>query len=173
MSSPSVTLNTTTRASSPISNSAGQTRLPTFSTISKSISSRSSPPTAFSITWAARWQSPPNSSVLICTTGTPLTASRSASLVVQMSPTITALLICGVMRTSVFSRVVVFPEPGELITLRTKMPFSVNILRFCSAIFSLTSSTLRTTLISRVPLFRVAISMPSPAVWGWEWREPS
>ena len=42
LSSPSVTEVTITRASSPIRNSAGHTRLPTFSTISRSISSSGS-----------------------------------------------------------------------------------------------------------------------------------
>ena len=42
LSSPSVTALTITRASSPIRNSAGQTRLPTFSTSSRSISSSGS-----------------------------------------------------------------------------------------------------------------------------------
>jgi hypothetical protein len=113
-----------------MSNSAGQTRLPTFSTIRRSRASRSRLSAAFSMTCAARWQSPPNASVLTWTTGAPVVARRSASLEVQMSPTITPLRIPGMIRSSVFSRRLVFPEPGELMTLRTKTFFSANRRRF-------------------------------------------
>ena len=55
------------RASSPMRNSAGQTRLPTFSMISRSISSSGSDGSAERTMFASRWHSPPKPlSVLSC-----------------------------------------------------------------------------------------------------------
>ena len=80
LSSPSVTEETITRASSPTRNSAGQTRLPTFSITSRSRSCSGISGSALRTMLASRWHSPPNpGSVLSCVTGTCRLASRSAS----------------------------------------------------------------------------------------------
>ncbi len=75
------------RRCSPRSKPAVQTRLPTFSITSRSIRSRSRPPTAEAIMLASRWQAP---SVLICTTGRPRASIRWASIEPAMSPSMTA-----------------------------------------------------------------------------------
>ena len=70
LSSPSVTEQTIARASSPTRNSAGQTRFPTFSITSRSISSSGSAGSAERTMLASRWHSPPNpGSVLSWVTG--------------------------------------------------------------------------------------------------------
>ena len=71
LSSPSVIAATITRTSSPTRNSAGQTRLPTFSITSRSISASGTDGSAERTMLASRWHSPPKpESVLICVTGT-------------------------------------------------------------------------------------------------------
>ena len=71
LSSPSATDATIARASSPTRNSAGQTRLPTFSISSRSISSSGSAGIAERTMFASRWHSPPKpGSVLSWVTGT-------------------------------------------------------------------------------------------------------
>ena len=84
-------------------------------------------------------------------------------VVVQMSPTITAQRRSGMMRARVFCRVVVLPEPGELIMLSTKTLCAAKWVRMRSAMMSLASSTRRTTLISRLPDLRVS------TLWPWSW----
>ncbi len=66
----------------------------------------------------------------------------------------------GVQNEVKDSASVVFPEPGLLIRLSTNTPFSLKRLRFWPAMMSLASSTLRTTLISRLPLFLVSVPPP-------------
>ncbi len=71
LSSPSVTEQTIALASSPTRNSAGQTRLPTFSMISRSISSSPTSGSAVRTMLASRWHSPPKPpSVFSWVTGT-------------------------------------------------------------------------------------------------------
>ncbi len=78
------------RASSPTRNSAGQTRLPTFSITSRSSSSSGRSPIAERTMFASRWHSPPNpDSVLSWTTGTCSAAIRSASMLPWTSPSST------------------------------------------------------------------------------------
>ena len=80
LSSPSVTEETITRTSSPTRNSAGQTRLPTFSITSRSRSCSGISGSAERTMLASRWHSPPKpGSVFSCVTGTCRLASRSAS----------------------------------------------------------------------------------------------
>ena len=70
LSSPSVTDETITRASSPTRNSAGHTRLPTFSITSRSMSCSGSAGSAERTMLASRWHSPPKpGSVLSWVTG--------------------------------------------------------------------------------------------------------
>ena len=76
LSSPSVTEMTTTFARSPTSNSAGQTRLPTFSTNSSDPAGGSSSCSARCTISASRWQPAP---VLTCTARAPARRIRSAS----------------------------------------------------------------------------------------------
>src|SRR5512132_2523589 len=80
LSSPSVTDNSTTRAASPRSKAAGQTRLPTFSMKTTEPSSGASAGKASPTMRASRWQPLP---VLICTAGTPVARMRSASKLVS------------------------------------------------------------------------------------------
>src|SRR5829696_2003342 len=90
LSSPSVTEDTITRASSPMRNSAGQTRLPTFSTTSRSSSASGSSGRALRTMLASRWHSPPKPlSVLSWVTGTWRPARRSASRLPCTSPSST------------------------------------------------------------------------------------
>src|SRR4030042_6958299 len=88
LSSPSVTLRIMAFTFSPMSNSAGHTRLPTFSTIRRSRLSRSRWARTFWIMLASRWQPP---SVLICMARTPFLAMRLASTEDCISPSITAI----------------------------------------------------------------------------------
>ena len=90
LSSPSVTEQTIARASSPTRNSAGQTRLPTFSITSRSISSSGTSGSAERTMLASRWHSPPKPwSVLSWVTVRCRRERRSASRLPATSPSST------------------------------------------------------------------------------------
>ena len=112
-----MTLDTATLKSSPRSNSAGHTRFPTFSTNTRSSSSRGRASIPRCTRWASRWHPP---SVLICTAGTPQAAMRSASREVATSPSTTPQR--QGIRDRVASRRVVFPAPGDPIRFTSRIP---------------------------------------------------
>ena len=142
LSSPSVTLSRATLASSPQSNSTGQTRLPTFSMNRMSTPSRSRLSMAVMIMLLSRWQPP---SVLICTAWAPVAATRRASLSVCRSPSMTAMRNSPARSCRVRSSRVVLPAPGDEIRFRARILRSRSFSRTLAAIFSLASRTLRTT----------------------------
>ena len=134
LSSPSVTLSNATLWCSPTSNSAGQTRLPTFSTSSKSSAEGSSrccsnfrPPLTMA---ASRWQALP---VVMGTTGMPTVSKRSASSWVVMSPSSTAMLSSRAKAGRDRSSRAVFPAPGLLIRLRQSRSQLWKCSLLCSA----------------------------------------
>src|SRR4051794_21946729 len=148
LSSPSVTEMTTTLRTSPRSKSAGQTRLPTFSTNSRLPSSGCSAASARATIAASRWQPAP---VLTWTARAPALRIRSASNRVSWSPSIT---VTGrVEAATVRSSSVVFPAPGELIRLRAVIRRSSSQVRLRAA----SSSFLASTATSR------------SRVWGRSW----
>ena len=119
LSSPSATEETMIRTSSPTRNSAGHTRLPTFSMISRSISSSGICGSAERTMFASRWHSPPKPApVLSWTTGMCSEASRSASSEPCTSPSSTPTRTPST-EDSTRSSSVVFPAPGALIRFTT------------------------------------------------------
>src|SRR4051812_6007300 len=147
LSSPSVTEETMTRASSPTWNSAGHTRLPTFSTMSRSMSCRGSAGSALRTMLASRWHSPPKpGSVLSWVTGTCRLASRSASIEPCTSPSRTPTRTPSIPSANRASSSVVLPAPGELMRLITVTPWASKSARFARAIVLLASSASSTTL---------------------------
>ncbi len=146
LSSPSVTEATITRASSPTRNSAGQTRLPTFSITSRSIDSSGIDGSAERTMFASRWHSPPKPT-LVCNwvTGTCSEASRSASSEPWTSPSSTPA------RTppsppSTRSSSAVLPAPGAPIRFATVTPWRSKSSRLARAIVLLASSASSTIL---------------------------
>src|SRR4051794_32878520 len=134
LSSPSATDATIARTSSPIRNSAGQTRLPTFSTTSRSMSSSGIAGSAERTMFASRWHSPPKpGSVLICATGTCSPASRSASALPCTSPSSTPARTPS-RPASARSSTEVLPAPGALMRLTTATPAASKSARFAAAI---------------------------------------
>ena len=134
LSSPSVTLSSATLRCSPTSNSAGHTRLPTFSTQSTSrlegsrrCRSSFRPPLTIA---ASRWQARP---VVMGTTGIPTASRRSASSWVVISPSRTAILSWFERHAKVRSNRDVLPAPGLLITLRQSSFQASKCSRLCSA----------------------------------------
>ena len=150
LSSPSVTLSRAILASSPQSNSTGQTRFPTFSMNRISISFRSKAPRASMTRLLSRWQPP---SVLICTALAPVAATRRASLSVWRSPSMTAMRNSEARSVSVRSSRDVLPAPGELMRFRARMPCLANCSFRLAASFPLASRTLRITGISTISSF--------------------
>src|SRR5208337_3428498 len=152
LSCPSAILRIITFMSSPTWNSAGQTRLPTFSiTRRSSLSSGRSGITSV-IMLASRWQAPP---VFICTRGTPRRFILTASSVPVISPSITPIFRSRFSPAMVASRSDVFPAPGELIRLITYTPESEKMRLFSRAIRSFASSIFEATfnfIINRPPI---------------------
>ena len=139
LSSPSGTLKIMAFAEAPVSNSAGQTRFPTFSRIARS---RPSVPSAASpclVMSASRWHMPP---VCSCTAFTFVCAIRNASTSESMSASMTPIFISSRRSSMVFSSVVVFPAPGEDIRFRRNTPFSFSSFLRSSACLSLSAKTL-------------------------------
>ena len=109
LSSPSGTDKIMTLAFSPKSKSVGHTRLPTFSTIIRSRRSRSSTSMARLIMALSRWHAPP---VLICTAAIPCALIFSASTLLAISPSMTAMLNSSRRASIVAKMVEVLPDPG-------------------------------------------------------------
>src|SRR5579875_935847 len=159
LSSPSVVLTTTTRASSPRSQAAGQTRLPMFSMSSRAQCVRSIFARASRTICASRWQAP---RVLICTASAPAASMRSASALVSMSPSITAIRSSGRSRLTLCSSSVVLPAPGELIRLSARRPRAASVRRISAATVSLTArmfcAIVTLTTINASPDFNTVLS---------------
>src|SRR3954451_10472726 len=159
LSSPSVTDATTTLAASPRSNSAGQTRLPPFSTKTRDPRAGRSSSSARASMSASRWQPAP---VLIWTTGAPALRIRSASRRVSCSPSTTAIGRLDASSVIVRCSRDVLPEPGELMRLRATMPCSASQARLWSARWSFFAS--RAVSISTSP---GSGSWTCSCTWGW------
>src|SRR6201999_2438388 len=134
LSSPSVTEDNIAFACSPTSNSAGQTRLPTFSMITRSNPGRSRPGSARLTMGASRWHSPPNPLLVLSSdTWAPRPLSFAASRSVAMSPSTTPIENSPASSSSVACNTVVLPDPGELIRLTARIPLLSNAARLASA----------------------------------------
>ncbi len=110
LSSPSGTERRVMCRTAPVSNSAGQTRLPTFSRTMRSKCSLPKPRSPCRVMSASRWHIPP---VWSCTAGTPsreiASASTDESMSASMTPQRTLPARCGASAL----RSVVLPEPGD------------------------------------------------------------
>src|SRR5690606_9359527 len=155
LSAPSVTDMITTFARSPRSNSAGQTRLPTFSIITTEPSGGPSSRIPRATMSASRWQPLP---VLICTAAQPVARIRSASRPLAWSPSTTDTASSPPTSRMVRSSSVVLPAPGELIRLSATIPCSAKKRRFDAASWSFLASTSSSSVITRV--------WPCPCSWG-------
>jgi len=152
LSSPSVTLITTTLLDSPRSNKAGQTKFPTFSIKRIELSSTESFFKANSTIPASRWQPVP---VFICMAGAPAFSILWASNKVCWSPSMTNIFRDEISFRIVFSRMLVLPEPGELTRFKQRILLSAKSCR-------LSCATL--LLPERISRFRFI------SFWcGWEW----
>ena len=136
LSSPSGTDRIMTFAFSPRSKSVGHTRLPTFSTMMRSRRARSSTSTARLSMALSRWHAPP---VLICTAGMPWALMRSASTLLAMSPSMTAMLNSSRSASMVARMVDVLPDPGLAKRSSTNTRFSANRARSSEASWSFLS----------------------------------
>ena len=139
MSSPSGTDRIIALLDAPVSNSAGQTRLPTFSRMAMSTSSVPSASRPWRVISAVRWHIPP---VCSCTAFAPafctVCASTSESISASIMPMRSSSFSASIVRTSV----VVFPLPGEDMRLRRKRPLSFSSARRESASLLLSANTL-------------------------------
>ena len=139
LSSPSGMLRIMAFFTAPVSNSAGHTRFPTFSRITRSRPSASRPASPWLVISASRWHIPPVCSWI---TFAPVVEMVAASTSESMSASMTPICISSCKAAIVLLRVVVFPEPGEDMRLRRKRCFSFKSLRSKSACSSLFSKTL-------------------------------
>ena len=139
LSSPSGTERMTTFSAEPVSNSAGHTRLPTFS---RNTTSRSSVPIS-RMPWrdisASRWHMPPVWSWMDLT---PRSAMVFASTSESMSASMTPIRISSLRRLMTALRVVVLPDPGEDMILMYSSFSSFSVPRSTSASASLSSRML-------------------------------
>ena len=101
---------------------------------------------------ASRWHSPPNPlAVFTSATGTPVAASRSASMAVSMSPSITPTRSSGASRAKTSHKRVVLPAPGDDITFTTATLAAAKSLRLASAVRSFSPRILSSTSTRRSP----------------------
>src|SRR5450755_512883 len=167
LSSPSVVLTTTALRSSPRSQPAGQTRLPTFSTKSMSIASRSICVRAARTICASRWQAP---CVMIWMLSPPAASMRSASAAVSTAPSITPSLKRPFRCLIVCSSNVVLPAPAELIILIVRRPRACSVCRISRATSSLAARmfctmeifAIRELLLRRLILARFDFHVENP-----------
>ena len=140
LSSPSGTDKIIALHTAPVSNSAGQTRFPTFSRMTRSAPPRSTLSSPWRVISASRWHIPPVCSWM---EGIPVAAwIFTASTSLSMSASITATRILSFSRLMVRISVVVLPLPGEDIRLSRKTPRRLSSLRSSSASLSLSAKTL-------------------------------
>ena len=142
----------------PVSNSAGQTRLPTFSIKTTECSAGGSASSARSIMAASRWQHLP---VLICSARVPVARMRSASLSVSWSPSIT-MVGTSESALSVAQRSSVFPDPGLETRFSASAPSLAKSARFLAA-----TASLRARMSSSIEMARPADISASCECAGW------
>ena len=123
----------------PVSNSAGQTRLPTFSRMASSTSPVPRPSRPWRVMPASRWHMPPVCSWMAFA---PAAEMVRASTSESMSASITPIFISSFSASMVRVRVVVLPEPGLDIRFRRNTPFSFSSARSFAASSSLEANTL-------------------------------
>ncbi len=153
LSSPSGTERMATFTLAPVSNSAGHTRLPTFSRMARSSGAAPASAVAASSSarpWrhiaASRWHMPP---VCSCTATTPVSAMVRASTSESMSASITPMDNSSLSAATVRRSVVVLPEPGLLMRFSRKVPRACSSSRRASAARSLLANTLCFTSMTR------------------------
>ena len=135
-----------------MSNSAGHTRFPMFSSTIRSVSGKSACSSASVTICASIWHSPP---LWICTLSTPVfSAMRLASTSVSISTSIATTLILLFISLISLVRSVVFPLPGEDITLIMNAPFFRSDARSSSATLSLLEKILSLTAITFISIPR-------------------
>ena len=140
LSWPSGTLKIMAFLQLPVSNSAGQTRLPTFSRITRSRFSSGTLSRPWRVISASRWHMPP---VWSWMEGMPVASLiLRASTSLSISASITAMRSLSFSRPMVRMRVVVLPLPGEDMRFRRNTPLSFNSLRRSAASSSLLANTL-------------------------------
>ena len=156
LSSPSGTLKIMALFTAPVSNSAGQTRLPTFSRMARSTSfvPRLSIPCL--VISASRWHMPP---VWIWIAFAPVCAIVSASTSESMSASMTPMRISSFNAPIVRTSVVVFPDPGEDIRFRRNVLSAFNSERSTSASLSLSSRMFFLISITLNSLIRMPLSL--------------
>ena len=163
LSSPSGTERIVTLAEAPVSNSAGHTRLPTFSRKTRSASSAARPSSPCEHMAASRWHMPPVWSWIV---RTPVVETAAASTSESMSASMTATESSGESSRTVRRSVVVLPEPGEDMRFTRKVPLVLRLARSSSARRSLSAKTLCLTSRTRYPSIRM------PLWYAWERAGP-
>ena len=111
-------------ATAPVSNSAGHTRLPTFSRMTRSSWSMGTLSRPWRVISASRWHMPPVCSWMdaMPVASLILMASTSESI----SASITAMRSLSLSRPMVWMRVVVLPLPGEDMRFRRNTPWALS-----------------------------------------------
>ena len=118
LSSPSGTERIMAFFTAPVSNSAGQTRLPTFSRMARSMFSVPRPSRPWRVMPASRWHMPPVCSWI---TFAPLVEMVAASTSESISASMTPMRRSSFRALMVAMRVVVLPLPGEDMRLSRKV----------------------------------------------------
>ena len=176
LSSPSGTLSSMTRFWAPVSNSAGQMRLPTFSSTTRSKWSAPSSSSAVLVMPASMWHMPP---VWAWTALAPSFSMRTASTSESTSASMTAISNLSFMSRMVRSKRVVFPAPGDAIRLMSSVPFSFSSPRKTSASRSLDAVTVSFSSMMRIvfpfPIFlclycKGLSRKTQERVWETSWR---
>ena len=148
LSSPSGTESSIILRCAPVSNSAGHTRLPIFSSTIRSQSSKFACASASLTISASMWQSPP---LWICTLSMPApSAIRRASTSVSISTSIATTLSLFFRFLSNAVSKVVFPLPGDDITLSKNVPLFASDALIESAVLSLFENMLSFTDITLI-----------------------
>ena len=138
----------------PVSNSAGQTRLPTFSRIAKSMSPVPRPSNPCRVISASRWHIPPVCSWIDFA---PVPAMARASTSESMSASITPMRSSSLRAAMVLRSVVVLPDPGALIRLSRNTFFAFRSARSAAACSSLEAKMLCFT--SRIFMLSMGCSL--------------
>ena len=145
LSSPSGTERIITFRHAPVSNSAGHTRLPTFSNTTKSKSPAPNSKSPCLVIDASKWHIPP---VCSCMERAPASVIACASTSESISASITPIFISSASIEIVLFNIVVLPAPGDDIRFSRNVPSSFNSCLSFSASASLSSKILRLTSIT-------------------------
>ena len=129
----------------PVSNSAGQTRFPMFSRIARSTSSVPRLCSPCRVMLQSMWHIPPVCSWI---TLTPVFSMAAASTSASISASMMPMRSSSFRAAMVWRRVVVLPEPGELMRFRRKVWLFFSSSRSWAARRSLFSNTLCLTSIT-------------------------